>query len=628
VSLREVTIPGLAPARPLLLPAVRAQDRARGPAPIVLRTARDGSDTCAYLGDRPLCGGQLATPSEDGALDRLVDVPAAGEYVLHGTARPRASAALDALLRPVGNALRAQSSSRRSLEPAERPQAAVDRDLGTTWVASEQDEQPRLTLTWRGRRTVRALQLQVDPAVEVSRATRVRVQVSGSGAGSSNIGGATVDVGADGWVRFLPQRGTRLEITVIGLEPRRSVDAVRGVTVLPFGISEVVVPELDALRRGPELTSRTSLPCGFGPPVRLDDLVLQTRADGTVGDILRRRPLRVRICLGGPLRLHDGLTRIRVDPNERLQPERLALLPAGFQRQGARAAAAVPAASSPVRTVWEPERRELALPASPTERVLVVHENASDGWRATLGDVRLTPLRLDGWQQAWLVPAGGAGTVVLEFTPGQTYRTGLVTGLALLLVLLVLATAPWRLAAALRRRTRQAPNADLPDRDARAADLRASDRPAVLEEARAPAALAALGALCLVAIGSWAAVVLAPVWALAGRSARAVRWTGMIAVAAAGAFTAADPSPRDAGPYAWASGVAACVALACLLVLLVRDRRALPVALPVPVPVPVPAREPARSGWPWRPEAPSVAEGRPERDPRAAAHRTNRRSRR
>ena len=53
---------------------------------------------------------------------------------------------------------------------------------------------------------------------------------------------------------------------------------------------------------------------------------------------------------------------------------------------------------------------------------LQMYENANDGWKATLNGKKLTPLRLDGWQQAWLIPAGAGGTVKLEYEPVLTLR--------------------------------------------------------------------------------------------------------------------------------------------------------------------------------------------------------------
>jgi arabinofuranan 3-O-arabinosyltransferase len=67
--------------------------------------------------------------------------------------------------------------------------------------------------------------------------------------------------------------------------------------------------------------------------------------------------------------------------------------------------------------------------------VLVVHENSNAGWRATLGGQVLRAVVVDGWQQGWVVPAGAAGAVHLTYTPGRSYRVGLLVGVAGLLAL-------------------------------------------------------------------------------------------------------------------------------------------------------------------------------------------------
>jgi arabinofuranan 3-O-arabinosyltransferase len=56
----------------------------------------------------------------------------------------------------------------------------------------------------------------------------------------------------------------------------------------------------------------------------------------------------------------------------------------------------------------------------------------------------LVPIAVDGWQQGWVVPAGVAGEVELSFVPDRVYRTGLLVGAGLLLLLVGLAVAPVR----------------------------------------------------------------------------------------------------------------------------------------------------------------------------------------
>ena len=57
-------------------------------------------------------------------------------------------------------------------------------------------------------------------------------------------------------------------------------------------------------------------------------------------------------------------------------------------------------------------------------------------------------MAVNGWQQAWVLPAGTSGTVTLSFAPNSLYRAGLAGGLALLPLLALLAWWPPR------RRTR------------------------------------------------------------------------------------------------------------------------------------------------------------------------------
>ena len=67
--------------------------------------------------------------------------------------------------------------------------------------------------------------------------------------------------------------------------------------------------------------------------------------------------------------------------------------------------------------------------------VFVHHSMALDTWASDA---------VDGWQQAWIVPAGSGGRVVLTFSPGRTFHLALLIGLVLALLLVVLALLPSR----------------------------------------------------------------------------------------------------------------------------------------------------------------------------------------
>src|SRR5690606_2237085 len=62
------------------------------------------------------------------------------------------------------------------------------------------------------------------------------------------------------------------------------------------------------------------------------------------------------------------------------------------------------------------------------------------GWEARAGGRVLEPVRVNGWQQAWRVPAGTDARVQLTYGPEATYRGGLLagSGLALVVVAVVL----------------------------------------------------------------------------------------------------------------------------------------------------------------------------------------------
>ena len=66
------------------------------------------------------------------------------------------------------------------------------------------------------------------------------------------------------------------------------------------------------------------------------------------------------------------------------------------------------------------------------------------GWTATLGGRTLKPIRLDGWQQGYVIPAGSAGVVKMVMAPDRIFRLLLALGAALLVLLLALALLPGR----------------------------------------------------------------------------------------------------------------------------------------------------------------------------------------
>src|SRR6185295_9135596 len=87
---------------------------------------------------------------------------------------------------------------------------------------------------------------------------------------------------------------------------------------------------------------------------------------------------------------------------------------------------------------WAATERRVTVGAGPAA-LLVVPENRNAGWTAVLDGDRLRAVRVDGWQQAFLLPAGQGGAVTLRFTPDRPYRAALAAGAGFVLLVLLAA---------------------------------------------------------------------------------------------------------------------------------------------------------------------------------------------
>jgi arabinofuranan 3-O-arabinosyltransferase len=158
---------------------------------------------------------------------------------------------------------------------------------------------------------------------------------------------------------------------------------------------------------------------------------------GTVEDLLRGTPLAWRVCSDGDVALPAGEITVDATRSAEFAPTALTVTRRGMQGEG----------SSTRVDVARPDGAHLdtAVPGSSTTTVLVVPQNFSTGWVAldTDGSV-LEPIRVNGWQQGWFVPAGTARTVAASFGPDRPYRLALAGGALLLLGCLMGAVWPAR----------------------------------------------------------------------------------------------------------------------------------------------------------------------------------------
>lgn len=77
-------------------------------------------------------------------------------------------------------------------------------------------------------------------------------------------------------------------------------------------------------------------------------------------------------------------------------------------------------------------------------RVVALTEGYNRGWHASLAGRSLTPARVDGWRQGFVLPPGAAATVHVTFGPTRWQRAGLLLGALAVLVLATVAVATRR----------------------------------------------------------------------------------------------------------------------------------------------------------------------------------------
>lgn len=455
-GIAELAIPGVQAQRTLVLPGPpgsagtgTSQDTpvaavARPAAPAVILSAAPAVPSCYFLDGRPYCSADAARGSEDGSvLDRTVPWPSVtGDYSTQLWARPRAgpalSAAIDRAIAGPGTP-RVTSSSVGIAEPAARPGAVVDGNPDTAWFAGDEDRSPWLRLDWATTRVLTGLRITLGEHVAASRPWSVTV-LTDSGPRSGALG-------TDGVFAFDPPVLTN-DVTVLFTGGPSAVSfapyAGRFET-LPVGVGELTaLPAAAGPAGGP--TTVVRLPCGSGPTLQVAGRRIPTAFTATVSDLLAGRELPMRLCATGDeleLGAADGALRVVATAGPYAVPTRVALLP-----ESSPGPSAAPVDSVLSIDRWAPTQRRVSLAYWGTARILALRENANAGWRARLAGRTLRPLVVDGWQQGWIVPAGLAGSVTIDFAPDRAYRAGLAGG-AVLAAGVVLAALPFgRLATA------------------------------------------------------------------------------------------------------------------------------------------------------------------------------------
>ncbi|AVH58908.1 MULTISPECIES: alpha-(1-_3)-arabinofuranosyltransferase [Streptomyces] len=360
----------------------------------------------------------LSPTGTEAGLHRSFSTSTAGTYAIKASAVPVPGEELDRLLYEVAPDRRsrivATADSTAELGAGLSARNLTDGDLTTAWIAGDN---PAIHLSWPDKQPVASIVLA--PAGGLSaRPTKVNI--------SSPDGAAIVAVDENGWARFDPITTDRLDITVTETAPLTVHNPVADADLqLPVGLTEAYIPALDQYRTPQPSGSRSfSLPCGKGPVVAVDGKLHETSAQGTVRDLVERRPFDVTLCQegreDGSLELAGGSHRVEAGDAGPLTVTAVTLT------RGTVTEAATAGRDLRIRD-WLGDRREVTV-GSGAASYLTTYENYNDGWKATLGGKELTPVRLDGWQQGWQIPSGPGGAVKLSYEPSTTYEVGLIGG--------------------------------------------------------------------------------------------------------------------------------------------------------------------------------------------------------
>ena len=479
----------------------------------------------------------LATGEPENQLARTFTTTTPTDLRVTATATATPGTALNDLVdsyRPAHSSLTITASSTWGSLPQFRASNLIDGDYQTGWVAGGPNAV--LHLRWSGARTISSLYLLTTTGV-ASAPTSVEV--------TTKDGRQRAPVGRDGHVTFAPMTTDQLDIGFPTLSGDTTYDPVLGTAQqLPVGLTEIYLPALADLRvlPRPNPATKVALPCGQGPPLTVDGQTYPTSAGGTIGDLTAFTPLAVTLCVpNGTLRLAAGSHRLSSPGSGPLAITDLSLSDAPATRPAT--------ASRSVRVLsWDAEQRQI-LVGPGGSAYLEVHQADSPGWTASLGGTPLTPVRLDGWQLGYEVPAGAGGVVTLSFPPGTWYRAALIGAVVGVAALLAIAVLPGR-----RRRSTGA-----------AEPL----RPATPRLYRWIGALVVV-TLLFVVIGGWTAVLVPILAALACLRPGWLPWIAGAAAVTAGACTLVGLGAHVATPGYGAFGapaqIFALVALAAALI--------------------------------------------------------------
>jgi arabinofuranan 3-O-arabinosyltransferase len=419
----------------IAIPGVSFQQQMRVPDDAPASLSRPTRNSPAIAFERPLENTNLSlgfSQTDDPAMARRFTIPKAMTARLSGYAVPTPSATLEQFLEYLAPApatsLHVTASSWLGYLPRFRPDNLVS-DSSSPWIANYGDATPSLELSWGRTRTIDSISLTLSS--QASRPTKIAIT---SATGTRLVLSVPKKGGV---IDFPPLTTASLDVQILSISTNDQLSPLTGVeSPLPVGLSRIAIPALDAPVAAPlNNDAPVTFPCGQGPPIQIDGKSIPTALSGTLGDLVDLLPMRMVACpsLDGEVSLAPGTHSFAAANLSRP----FEVTSVSIQDAGAITLSTPGARTATIRS-WSAEDRSIEVSAGP-KTYLAVAQNYNAGWTATLGGHTLTPIRLDGWQQGYVVPAGSAGVVTMVMAPDGIFRLLLALGAALLVVLFALA---------------------------------------------------------------------------------------------------------------------------------------------------------------------------------------------
>jgi arabinofuranan 3-O-arabinosyltransferase len=410
VGIADVAIPGFVAGRPLIAPSPPANVT---PSFFFARSSAPSLDPSRW--------------SEEPLLDRLFSTTASNGYRVTARASIRQPSSVETLASLFAAAATRAESLRVASDTAVSDKAvsdkgvsatatsswfgrsttsairAIDGDATTGWVADPFDPTPTLSVSWTRKHTLSGVRIIAMDAPSLT-PTDLVVRAAGETPRRVSL--------VNGVASFEPIETSALDIEVVASQRA-------------FGTAATVTPPAVAIREisfeGSTATFDSSavvdLPCGSGPTIRIDSTEVRTRPLAPVSEIISGGEFAVELCASVPDTLPSG-------------PHRLTEVGGGPFALSSVALTAINlnVSSTESRSArvdgWADDARRIEVAAGPAT-VLSIAENFNAGWDARFQGASLPSVRLDGWHQGWVIPAGDAGTVTLTFHPSRTFAIAL-----------------------------------------------------------------------------------------------------------------------------------------------------------------------------------------------------------